>query len=97
MRLLVGNAEVQPAPVSRAPDQPEVDRIALTVPANQTGCYLPVLARTGLILSNIVTISVAPEAEEGVRRSGRAQRGRVDNAWRQALADAWHRFRSAAS
>jgi hypothetical protein len=59
-KVFVAGREVTPSYQGRSGCCAGVDQIVFTVPEGVNGCYVPVMVRTGNVVSNTVTMAVAP-------------------------------------
>jgi len=64
LELWVGPKRITPDKSERFPGK-SVDAITFTLPEEVTGCYVPVFARRGSIVSNVVSIPVAATTDGG--------------------------------
>jgi uncharacterized protein (TIGR03437 family) len=59
IHALVGGKEARLVYKGRAPEYVGLDQFNVEIPADVSGCYVPVAFRTGTVISNYTTISVA--------------------------------------
>jgi uncharacterized protein (TIGR03437 family) len=89
IRALVGGKEARLLYKGRAPGYVGLDQFNVEIPADVSGCYVPVAFRTGNVVSNYTTISVAesgacsdpkpPPALSGIHKVGIVGMGRSNS------------------
>ncbi len=66
IKVVVGGQEITPAYAGRASALPGTDQVNFTLPTNVTqGCFVPASVKVGSTVSNTVTLSIAPEGQNG--------------------------------